>query len=109
MHSPMESRIHAHYRDIAPVALVELAPFLRGLTSSPTATVSFELLSGGLLWSDEFPGDPAWYGVENWDIIRFVLNYRTSLILGEPAAGGREIWEEARRLFPDWPGFAPER
>jgi hypothetical protein len=109
MHSPMENRTHEHYREIAPVALAEIAPFLRDLTSSLTATVAFEIMSGGLLWSDEFPEDRAFFRVKNWAIIRFVLNYRTSLILGEPAAGGREIWDEAKRQFPDWPGFVPER
>lgn len=39
-----------------------------------------------------------------------MLNYRTKLILGQqPDEFDQEYWDEALRLFPEWPGFDPRR
>ena len=41
--------------------------------------------------------------------LRGVWRYRSSLITGEPAEKHRVNREETQRLFPNWPGFLPER
>ncbi len=38
-----------------------------------------------------------------------MFRYRTTLILGRPDARYGGYWEEARKLFPEWPGFEPRR
>ncbi len=67
------------------------------------------MMSDALIWSDEFPDFAALRLVPGWEVIRFVFYFRTTLILGEPDENMREYWDEALRLFPDWPGFVPER
>jgi hypothetical protein len=88
--------------------LAEIASIMRQLQESPTATVFYEMLSGGLVWSDEIPAR------ENRppscaEYLRPIFNYRSGLILGRPNKKYREFWKEASRLFPEWPGFLPAR
>ena len=90
-------------------ALSGIAALMRNLVRSPRATFSYDMLSDALIWSDEFPKPGVLAQVPGWDVIRFVLHFRTTLILGEPYEEYREYWDEALRLFPEWPGFAPER
>ena len=65
------------------------------------------MLSDALIWSDEFLDFAALRLVPGWEVIRFVFYFRTTLILGDPDENMREHWDEALRLFPEWPGFAP--
>lgn len=65
-------------------------------------------MSDALLWSDELPDVPS-VGFAKLSILRVLLRYRTTLLLGEPDDSLREYWELAKRLFPSWSGFAPER
>jgi hypothetical protein len=90
-------------------ALSGIAPLMRELAQNPRATCYYEMLSDALVWSDEFPDFAALRLVPDWDVIRFVFYFRTTVILGEPDENMREYWNEALQLFPDWPGFAPER
>jgi hypothetical protein len=94
----------------APVAekLREIAPFLQVLRPSPGAVLSYELLSDSLVWSDEIPELEGKADRPFWPL-RYVLRFRTSLIVGAPDEPYREYWEEAQRLFPDWPGFDARR
>jgi hypothetical protein len=78
------------------------------LRPSPGAVLSYELLSDSLVWSDEIP-DLEDRDARSFGPLRYVLRFRTSLILGEPEERCRGYWEEAQRLFPDWPGFDPRR
>ena len=94
---------------LATTALSGIAPLMRDLVQDPRATCTYEVMSGALVWSDEFPELRALARVRGWSIIRVVLRFRTELILGEPNEQYREYWDEALRLFPEWPGFAPER
>lgn len=95
-------------------SLGQIAPYANRLTKDPASSPVYEGLSDSLLWEDEFNGlgtqlvrrkiDP---GVAN--VLRFLLRYRTTVILGEPDEKLQRAWEEGYRLFPNWPGFAPER
>ena len=86
-------------------ALSALAPSLARLEKSESAKVRYELLSGSLIWSDELPSDSG----PDKDCLRYVLKYRTGLIIGEPESAFATVWQEAVRLFPTWIGFLPER
>ena len=98
-------------------ALAAIAPLLNGLKASQNASVAVDFFSGALWWSDEIPEDPMpFFRIKDWRVLKFVQIYRTGLILGHPnefyignVEDYREIWDEARRLFPDWPGFNPRR
>jgi hypothetical protein len=85
-----------------------LARAIRRCRYSPAATRSAELMSGGFMWSDEMPA--RWYFDPDYGYtFRFLIGFRASLIRGEPMEGLRPIWDEVRRLCPQWPGFRPER
>jgi hypothetical protein len=89
-------------------ALKRIAPKLNELPEDPNARVSFEMMSGGLVWSDELP---AWDQMEPGEshCLRAIWRFRSSLILGCPAEKYRPYWEEAQQLFPNWPGFHLQR
>ena len=90
---------------LAATALRNIAPLMRVLVCSPQAALSYEMLSGALVWSDELPEFRVLRLVHRWDVIRFVLRFRTTLILGDPNEELREYWDEARQHFSEWPGF----
>jgi hypothetical protein len=77
---------------------------MRELKPAPGATVFYELMSDALVWSDEIP-DLETGDVRAYHCLRFVFRYRTTLMLGEPDGRFVGVWEEAGKLFPDWPGF----
>ena len=94
--------------------LRSVAKILDGLTPRSDARFYFEVMSGALIWTDEHP--PLVDGVyENPDdvfpvqYLRGVWAYRSSLIRGKPNERARASWEMALELFPNWPGFLPER
>jgi hypothetical protein len=80
---------------------------LRGLKYDPNATRSFELMSGGFLWSDERPGD--YDDVAAGYAFRLLIGFRASLICGKPREELRFVWDALRAGNPDWPGFRAER
>ncbi len=80
---------------------------IHGLEYDPHATKSFELMSGGFVWSDESP--QAYDDVASGYAFRFLLGYRTSLIMGKPQEALESVWNAVRTECPDWPGFRPER
>ena len=86
--------------------LVQVAPKMNGLVKSPTALVHYDMMAGALWWSDERPDfdEPEYH----W-CLRPLFRYRTTLILGEPDQRYEHLWEQAKRLFPAWPGFDAER
>ena len=94
---------------LAVAALSGIAPLMRALAQDPRATCNYDVMSGALVWSDEFPAFRDLARIKGWSIIRVVLRFRTELILGKPDEQFREFWDTAMRLFPEWPGFAPER
>jgi hypothetical protein len=68
--------------------------------------VFYELMSGGLVWTDETQPSTPW---EVTNALRLIVAYRTSLLLGEPRGELKPYWDEALELFPRWVGFRPER
>src|SRR6516165_9482015 len=68
--------------------------------------VSYEILSGALIWSDEtnrnLPVEVIW-------ALRFIVAYRTSLMLNKPREEFKPMWDLGLSLFPKWVGFRPER
>ncbi len=85
-----------------------IAERMRALKPAPGASVFYELMSDSLVWSDEIP-DLASGDVRPFHCLRFVFRYRTTLILGRPDMRYGRFWEEARKLFPEWPGFEAPR
>lgn len=86
-----------------------LAPALDGLRFNPDARFFFEMLSGGVVWSDELPPDSASTEEAIASALRGIWHYRTSLILGAPVERFKASWEAAQSAFPNWPGFHPSR
>jgi hypothetical protein len=81
---------------------------MRELKPAAEAAVFYELMSDALVWSDEIPdldsGD-----VSVFHCLRFVFRFRTTLMMGKPDERFRKLWDEAKTLFPNWPGFDPRR
>lgn len=75
-------------------------------TPAPAAKVFYEIMSGGLVWSDETNRGSTPVKVV-WEL-RKLWAYRTQLILndGEP---DDEFWDRCLELFPNWVGFLPAR
>src|SRR5438132_612508 len=63
-------------------------------------------MSGGLIWTDE---TNATTPVEVIWALRYLVAYRTGLLLNESRDEFRLLWEHARSLFLQWVGFRPER
>jgi hypothetical protein len=63
-------------------------------------------MSGGLIWTDETnkntPIEVIW-------ALRYLVAFRTSLMLGKPREELRSFWEYGLSLFPKWVGFRSER
>jgi hypothetical protein len=87
------------------LAVLDRMPF------DPDARGSFELMSGGLIWPDEFPppGSPEWELVRPQWVYRYLVAYRRALTLGEDREEFRPVWEQVVRQAPNWPGLRPER
>ncbi|GEM_PF-3458491 len=88
--------------------LQKIAPQLDRLREDPNARVHYELMSDSLVWSDELPPLDEFQASDS-SVLRGVWRYRTSLIMGVPEEKCRPAWEEAQKLFPNWPGFLPQR
>jgi hypothetical protein len=75
------------------------------------ARASYELMSGGLMWPDEFPpcSSRAWMEISpNW-VYRYLIAYRAPIILGEQRAAFRPVWEQVARHAPNWFSLRAER
>jgi hypothetical protein len=68
--------------------------------------VFYEIMSGALVWSDETntktPVEVIW-------ALRFIVAYRTSLMLNKPREELASMWNLGLSLFPKWVGFRPKR
>ena len=94
--------IHQDFEDIAP---------LMNSISEPedSAQPLYDTLAGAIFWSDEFPAEPLRKPESAFQSMRFVLRYRTTLILETPHEPFEEIWLYAKNCFPNWIGFQPIR
>ncbi|PQO33449.1 hypothetical protein C5Y96_11440 [Blastopirellula marina] len=88
----------------------EVLAILRQTTWDPKAICIFDGVSGGLLWSDEYPPEAmaVCFSSNNW-AFRYVLAYRASLIQGEPREEFSAPWDQLVEQCPNWPGLRPER
>lgn len=84
-----------------------LAPLLNKLQADPNARVNYELMSGALIWSDEFPALSEINGLDT-NCLRGVFRFRTTLMLGKPEERYRTGWEALQTLCPNWPAFLPD-
>jgi hypothetical protein len=104
----MAGRIEDEMNELPP-DLKGISPYMPQGQADPRATLHYDLFADALVWSDELPKhDENGRLVLCW-CLRTVWRYRTSLVLGVPDERCRADWEEAMRLFPKWPGFAPSR
>src|SRR5437868_2903667 len=87
------------------LAILDRMPF------DPAARGRFELMSGGLQWSDEFPpgGSAEWELVRPQWVYRYLSAFRRALTLGEDREEYRPVWEQVTRHAPSWPGLRLER
>lgn len=88
----------------------EAIAVLRGAQFDPGATCGYELLSGGITWSDEQLAD--FVGAcmaKGCGVFGYPLAYRTSLIEGKPRENLRFTWDELQLRCPEWIGFRAER
>lgn len=83
-----------------------LVPFVRDLRAQPGADPLYCILSNAVVWIDEAP----FYDVKpsKWWHIRYVWGCRTQLVMGQEISRP-DVWAAARRCFPEWIGFMPER
>ncbi len=68
------------------------------------ATVGYDVLSDALVWSDEYPHNITGR-LDEFDCVKLLLRYRTTLLFGEPDADLKPYWEYAKERFPNWAGF----
>jgi hypothetical protein len=88
----------------------KLIPHLQALCYDPAAERSYEMMSGGFMWSDELPPSDVYFDPHDGDYaLRFLLGYRASLIRGRPDEGLRPVWDAVLAACPNWPGFRSER
>ncbi len=75
---------------------------------SPIAEIGYDAFADALVWSDEYPrGITA--SVPEFDCVKLVLRYRTTVLLGKPDDFFKPYWDRAKELFPNWAGFHPSR
>ncbi|WDI42267.1 hypothetical protein [Bremerella sp. P1] len=83
---------------------------LRQTIWDPNAICIYDGVSGGLVWSDEYPHEAMKVCLpDNHWAFRYVLAYRASLILGEPREEFSAPWDQLMKECPNWPGLRPER
>lgn len=74
-------------------------------TYSPQSTFRYDIMSDAIVWEDEIPSPPLGDAM----IVRLLLRFRTSALLGTPDKTLEQYWRLGGRLFPSWPGFRPDR
>lgn len=91
----------------------EMAAALRRLQFDPTATPTYEGLSGGLVWPDEWSEELSRACSEappgKKYVCRYLWAYRASMIRGCPDDRLADLWQALLVQFPGWPGFQSSR
>jgi hypothetical protein len=84
---------------------------LSRMSFDPNASYGYEHLSGGFIWSDEFPplSSPNWHTVSEGYLCRFLVAARHDITLGEAQPRFYPLWQQVLEFAPNWPGLRPER
>jgi len=86
--------------------LKQIADQLRQQRMDPKAEPFLELMSDGFIWSDErLTG----LSTEEMGSLRAIFRFRTSLITKETDTRFEKLWNELRKICPEWIGFHPSR
>jgi hypothetical protein len=93
---------------VSPDQLAVIADDLNLLRMQPDASVSYDLLSDSLQWSDEIPLLGR-HKPSNFWCLRLLFRYRMTMILQNPEAEFVDYWVRGKELFPNWAGFHPSR
>jgi hypothetical protein len=86
--------------------LTVLAPKMTALRLRRCAVLRYLSFAAAVYWSDEMPRR---LDDDEEDIVRILLRYRTTLILGQPDKELEPYWEAAKQCFPGWIGFSAAR
>ena len=87
--------------------LMGMNAVFNSLPQRQTSEYDYQGACDGLVWSDEVPKSPL--SDEQEQVVRYLFQYRTGLIMGESNPTLEPLWNNSMRAFPNWPGFAPER
>ena len=68
--------------------------------------VFYDVMSGGLVWSDETNADTPTEVI--W-ALRFITAFRTGVMLNNPESKYQVYWDHGLTMFPDWIGFRASR
>ena len=79
---------------------------LRTLDRDKSAEITYDIMCGALIWSDEKVIDLT---AGEMGCLRALFRFRTSIITDEPDERFRELWDKLRAKYPDWIGFDPSR
>jgi hypothetical protein len=87
--------------------LSSMTAILNGLVPMKDAKVEYQGVCDGLIWSDETPR--MFMNEEQEQVFRYLVQHRTSIIMGEPISHLQSLWNDSRKAFPMWAGFQKER
>lgn len=82
---------------------------MRRLRAAPGAWRGYDPIVGAMAWSDESTAALVLDQTAK-SVLGALWAARTAMIAGEPVEPPHQrIWDRARRLYPEWPGFLAER
>ena len=84
---------------------------LNNMEFDENATYFYEVMSGGFLWSDEFPdiASDEWKNFEHDFIYRYLLALRREVMLWTKDKEKHPLWKQVLSEAPQWPGLKQER
>ena len=84
---------------------------LNNMEFDKDATYFFEVMSGGFLWSDEFPDSESsdWKDFQHDYIYRYLLALRRQIMLEREGKQQHPLWIQVTTKAPNWPGLRHER
>jgi hypothetical protein len=76
-----------------------------------SASYYYEIMSGGFLWSDEFPdiNSDEWKDFGHDFIYRYLLALRRDVMLKHKERELHPLWQQVLTEAPNWPGLREER
>jgi hypothetical protein len=87
--------------------LSSMTPILNSMVPMTDAEVEYQGVCDGLVWSDETPRE--FMNQEQAQVFRYLVQHRTSILMGEPIPHLQSLWNDSRQAFPKWAGFKKER